>query len=1156
MIDSNNCFITNNMKKDKKYKINGCYVERDGERFYKIENYHLMPPFFMSIVSDSDHWMFISSNGALSAGRKDPDNALFPYYNDDQITDSHEITGSKTIVYIQKDKKAHLWKPFSDRCSGLYDINRNIYKNVYGNKLIFEEINNDLAVSFKYGWFSSDKYGFIKRSEIHNHGKQDLSIRIVDGIQNILPYGVTHLLQIQMSTLTNAYKKNELLPDSGIGIFYLSSIPSDKAEPSEGLKATTAWSTALPEAAKLISSNQLDLFRKGEPIVQEADVRAARGAYLINSCFDLASGKHRSWYLAAEINQDSSDIIALEKHLSCSKHLQEELEQDIQRGTDNLIKIVANADGLQATADELTSGRHFSNVLFNIMRGGIFNDNYRVEKKDLQAHISHMNKNITHECKSFIDSLAQTCNYSDVIQNAANTHNPDLQRICYEYLPLTFSRRHGDPSRPWNLFSIQTKNEDGSKRLYYQGNWRDIFQNWEALSISFPEYVESMICKFVNASTADGYNPYRITRAGIDWEVLDPKDPWSHIGYWGDHQIIYLLKLLEISHKYHPGKLNDFLTQDIFAYANIPYRIKSYRDLLKDPHNTIDFDDHLEHEIKKRVKQIGSDGKLLPDNDKGVYRVNLTEKLLVSVLAKVSNFIPEAGIWLNTQRPEWNDANNALVGYGVSMVTLYYLRRFLSFAQDLFADAHIKTVTLSQEVATLLTSISHVLQDNKELLKGKFSDSNRKKILDLLGSAGSDYRKTIYANGFSGDKTQVSPHQLNAFFEITLDYFDHTIKANKRSDGLYHAYNLMKVVNNDEVSIRHLYEMLEGQVAVLSCGLLSPEEVVELMDALRAGSMYRSDQYSYILYPDRQLPRFMEKNIIPKQKFEQSQLLKMLIKDGNSHIVKQDINGGFHFNATFRNANELKQALKELSHTTYKELATKEQKLILGIFEEIFDHQSFTGRSGTFYSYEGLGCIYWHMVSKLVLALEENYYWAVKKNSQKQTLAKLVEHYYVTRAGIGLNKSPELYGAFPTDPYSHTPAHAGAKQPGMTGQVKEDILSRWGELGINVEEGYIRFDPILLRKSEFVQVNTVFNYYNIEDMPSQIELQRGSLAFTYCKVPFVYHISDQAKITVTYAYGRIINSTKLALDEETSAAIFQRTGKVARIDVYVQPALK
>jgi hypothetical protein len=70
----------------------------DQEVFFKISDEEEMRPFFMSIVSDSNHWMFISSNGALSAGRKNSEFALFPYYTDDKITESAEFTGSKTII--------------------------------------------------------------------------------------------------------------------------------------------------------------------------------------------------------------------------------------------------------------------------------------------------------------------------------------------------------------------------------------------------------------------------------------------------------------------------------------------------------------------------------------------------------------------------------------------------------------------------------------------------------------------------------------------------------------------------------------------------------------------------------------------------------------------------------------------------------------------------------------------------------------------------------------------------------------------------------------------------------------------------------------------------------------------------------------------------
>ena len=237
-------------------------------------------------------------------------------------------------------------------------------------------------------------------------------------------------------------------------------------------------------------------------------------------------------------------------------------------------------------------------------------------------------------------------------------------------MPLKFSRRHGDPSRPWNKFSINTKSEeDGSKILDYQGNWRDIFQNWESLCLSYPLFLEHVVAKFLNATTFDGYNPYRVTKDGFDWETIEQDNPWSYIGYWGDHQIIYLLKFLEFIESYYPNKLNDYFLDESFVYANVPYRIKSYEQILNDPKNTIDFNYESEDLIQQRKAKIGSDGALLFSQENNMIKVNFLEKILATLLSKMSNFIPGAGIWMNTQRPEWNDANNALVGNGVSMVT-------------------------------------------------------------------------------------------------------------------------------------------------------------------------------------------------------------------------------------------------------------------------------------------------------------------------------------------------------------------------------------------------------------------------------------------------------------------------------------------------------
>jgi len=164
-------------------EVKGKLVIIGDESYYRITNVDEMRPFFMSIVSNSNHWMFISSNGGLSAGRKDCDNALFPYYTDDKITESAEITGSKTILQVHTEGKTYLWEPFSKRYEGVYKISRNLYKNNFGNKVIFEEINHDLGITFKYHWNSSDKFGFVKKSTLVNNSNKSIQLTVLDGIQ-------------------------------------------------------------------------------------------------------------------------------------------------------------------------------------------------------------------------------------------------------------------------------------------------------------------------------------------------------------------------------------------------------------------------------------------------------------------------------------------------------------------------------------------------------------------------------------------------------------------------------------------------------------------------------------------------------------------------------------------------------------------------------------------------------------------------------------------------------------------------------------------------------------------------------------------------------------------------------------------------------------
>jgi hypothetical protein len=1142
-------FMGDTPQKHSPLDVQGEYVHMLGEHYYKIQHFDALDPFFVSLVSSSDHWLFIASSGGLSAGRVSAEQALFPYYTEDKLTENSENTGSKTILRVNYNERTWLWEPFSIRQQGQYHLERNLYKNLVGTCLVFEEENKSLGLTYRYAWRTSELFGFVKTAWLLNGNEFDCRVDLVDGLQNILPANVAPFTQNNLSCLLDAYKRNELQLDTGLAIFALNASLTDLAEPSESLLATTAFQLGLDPSEYLLSSTQLDLFRHGYDINMETEIRGRRGAYFVHTCLDLSPKEMRTWHLVMDVNQDHPKIVhRLNQLRGDQSALRKKIEADIKVNSENLQQIIGSADGLQVSADTLCTAHHLSNVLFNVMRGGVFADQYWIDKADFFEFVAAHNRLVGKAEKGFFNLLPARIDVSELHSRAESYGSADLIRLSYTYLPLTFSRRHGDPSRPWNRFAINLKKSDGTQKLDYEGNWRDIFQNWEALAYAYPEYVEGMIYVFLNATTADGYNPYRITRAGIDWEIPEPGNPWANIGYWSDHQIIYLLKLMEISARIHPGKLGANLNRPIFSYANVPYQIKPYSALQNDPYNTIHFNDILEQTIEKRVTEVGTDGKLVYDQDGQVLHRSLAEKLLTLLLAKLVNFVPEGGVWMNTQRPEWNDANNALVGKGLSVVTLGYLRRYLTFCQDLFRQQNLADIQVSTEVMDLFTEIARILMSFKDRLNATFSEKERLAMMDALGQAGSDYRWQYYQHGFSGELSQISTKNLLAFFELVQAYVDHSLRANKRKDNLYHAYNVLHR-GDAGAAIRHLYEMLEGQVSILSSGILSGEESLNLLQNLRNSSLYREDQHSYILYPDKDLPGFLERNSLPEEHVQHISLVAELVKAEDKTLLVRDMQGTYHFSGHIRNVNDVNRALERLQRQPrFAAMVQAESEKIKTLYESVFHHSEFTGRSGTFFAYEGLGSIYWHMVSKLLLAVQETLVRCKDEPSMPGLLAKYAD----IRAGLGYNTSPAVFGAFPTDPYSHTPKGQGAKQPGMTGAVKEEILTRQAELGFFIKKGCLYFDNLLLNQSELLSEPASYIFYDVEGRLQQIELAAGTLAYSICQVPVILQTSNQAYIEVQPVNGVSQRIDGLVLDHENSVHIFKRDGIVQHLTVNFQ----
>jgi hypothetical protein len=1127
------------------------FVDMEGERYYVVRDVDQMPPFLMSVVSNGDRWMFLSSSGGVTAGRRDATQALFPYETDDRLHTLGGLNGSVTAIRQVGGRAEDLWYPVTGRINEAR--HRTLYKSVVGDSVIFEEHDRTTGLTFSFRWASSDRFGFIRTATLANEGRLAQSVELIDGLTNILPHGLDPSLNLNMGNLANAYKRSEMIDvDHRFAIFSLESLISDRPEPAEALRATIAWSMGLDGASVSLHPGALRAFESGSATMAGTLVTGLPGAYTLRTAIQLEPDESRTWFIVADVGMDQPRIAEMRHELRSLGDPSAELIASMRDTSRGLVEIMARADGLQCTGDETATAHHFSNVTYNVMRGGIPLDGYSVATDDFADYLSARNRAAAKRHGELLSSMDTTMVRESFLDRIAQTNDPDLVRLAHEYLPFSFSRRHGDPSRPWNAFSIRVADSDGDPIRYYEGNWRDIFQNWEAMCLSFPDYLPDIVSVFVNASTVDGFNPYRLTSNGIDWEVPDPDDPWSNIGYWGDHQIIYLLRLLQASDRHLPGTIAALLNHARFAYVDVPYRMVAFERLVANPKATIEYDEAAAAEVAARVASFGGDGRLVW-REGSIHHVTLAEKLIVPALAKLSNFVPGGGIWMNTQRPEWNDANNALVGHGLSMVTLYQLRSYLDHVRRLVHSSSVEAVSMSLEVADWLRRVVTILEESPPRPGTESGPEDRMGLVELLGRAFADYRDRVYRGGFSA-MAGVDMEEVISLCDLAVTHLDATIHGSRRPDGLFQSYNLIHFSDEGtRAEVEHLGEMLEGQVAVIESGVLGADQGADIVDALFESDLYRADQESFMLYPARVLPSFMDRNLIPPPDIDENALLVELLGRGDERIVVSDVDGCIRFNAGLTTRQDLEMQLGVIADDDeYRDLIRDHGAATVRTYERVFGYHSYTGRSGSMYAYEGIGSIYWHMVAKLLVAIQASVIRATASNEPEDAISRLVEGYWKVRSGMGYNKSPRDHGAIPIDPYSHTPAHAGAQQPGMTGLVKEEILVRPAELGVMVDRGEIRFDTTFLRSSELVPDDRAWSAPDVSMAWEESHLTAGSLGMTLCQVPIIVTPTDnESRIEIDLAAGETVQVGGTSIGREWTSKIFARSGHVRRVHAFV-----
>ena len=342
-----------------------------GRPGFRVDGVDALAPFFLCVVSAGARWMYASSWGAVVLGRRSPEGALFPYETEDRLLACDGRSGSRTALLVQLDgdtRKVFLWEPWLRATDGHYAVERSLWKSRLGDELWLTERNVTLGLTFRVGWASGERFGFQRRVELENDRGVATRVRVLDGLVDLQPPDVDRRMQESLACLVDAYRLAELDADSGLGLFRLSSIPIDRAEPSESLAATCAWMRGLPNAQLLLSTEQLAAFRRGAAVSEEKAMRGRRGAFLAAAELSLEPKQCAEWVFGLDGPCDAARALDVAQALGAREAalgatLRSSLAADLESDRMRLAALVGRADGDQSTDELRHDARHAANVL-------------------------------------------------------------------------------------------------------------------------------------------------------------------------------------------------------------------------------------------------------------------------------------------------------------------------------------------------------------------------------------------------------------------------------------------------------------------------------------------------------------------------------------------------------------------------------------------------------------------------------------------------------------------------------------------------------------------------------------------------------------------------------------------------------------------------
>jgi hypothetical protein len=812
----------------------------DGQSSFSIEQYNDLAAFssFLPGIAGTTGrpaWAFYVNRGQAIAsfGVRNKDDAILEFYPADK---AYQLTASRcfrTFLKVHDGPECARHEPFQRGAAS--DVLQRLH--VSPHEVSVEEINPALGLSIRVDSFTLPEAalaGLVRRVTLTNTGTRAKCVDIVDGLPQILPYGINQWCVKYMSRTSEAL-------------------------------------TVVEGVAQNSPFYRLKMLAGDNPVVQPV----LGGNFFAGF---LESGRTHTLVDAEKIFGRALDFSVPEKF-----YADETLEFERQVAG-NRTPSAFQALTLQlAPAESRTFyglyGQAPSWRALQKFLGGISGADYFEAKREVNRQLVHglTQRAFTATALPIFDAYARQCYLDNGLRGGFSTSVPGGAHLHL------YGRKHGDLERDYNDFLLlDTPYSEGN------GDFRDLLQNRRTDLFFDPTLGSRNIRYFFQLIQPDGFNPMALRNSryvvvdpsafnsdfakvpGLEkllaapfkyaqlWEVLraqtsdvaplmteilaaalEEEDAEFEKGYWSDHWT-YLVDLLEAFAAIYPDRVTDLFAEEGYSFFDPTHfvlprsrkhvmtarGVRQYGavEVRKEKQALI----QSRTQFSRRVRDQAGRGE--------VVTTTLLGKVLTLVANKLASLDPcGIGIEMEADRPGWCDAMNGLPGlFGSSVNETIELKRLVDFTRRALKGAQGRC-PLPLELANFLQSLQSLLLRH-ELTADDFWHASH----DLKEA----YREQVFM-GFAGTQ-QAQPYPLVlALLRDVSRYLDAAIDRARSPEGIttYYAFEAEEFEQRHDGTVQVLrFEhkplplFLEGFVHAMR--VADSDEVRRLYDAVRASELF------------------------------------------------------------------------------------------------------------------------------------------------------------------------------------------------------------------------------------------------------------------------------------------------------------------------------